>query len=325
MKSLFYKIVVSFFLAVVILLGLEWIVGFGLSNNRNFKISYISKQKIAAEVLAHGPCESEWAIDPDIISQCVDKNTYNLSLNHSDFADNYIFLKQYLKYQPKPKVVLLYVTPESFDSVIANTFNTYRFVHLLHDNTVRDIVHEMDDKFAKISRLPFLRYSYYSNFIFYKSFSGWIDFVTGNKTPQWPNGQIKPIMPWNMAFNHFRDLNPKEGHFLWSKSREKYFLNIIHLLQTQQIPVILYESPVYYEALPYQKNRDLHMKKIDSICQIYDIPFLKFDSLDMRFDKTNYFTTYNFTTKGNDIFNPILGKVLKDTLPMILNKQVNRQ
>jgi hypothetical protein len=179
----------------------------------------------------------------------------------------------------------------------------------------------MDHKFAKVSHYPFLKYSYYSNFIFYKSLSGWIDFITGNKVPQWPNGHVKPIMPWNMAFNYYKDLNPKEGNFLWSYTREKYFIKIIELLQSKQIPMILYESPVYYEALAYQKNRDLHLKKIDSIAHVYNIPFLKFDSLNMRFDKSNYFTTYSFTVKGNDLFNPILGKVLHDTLPVILNMQ----
>ena len=316
--KIIFKIFGSFFLAALVLIGFEVLLEFGLEHNRNFKISYIQRHPVKAELLVHGPCESEWMIDPAVLESYVPMHAYNLSLNHSDFADNYIFLTTYLKHQPKPKAVLLYVTPESFDSTVANTFNTYRFAHLLSDKDVAAVVQEMDPQYYQYASMPFLKYAYYSNFTFYKAISGWFDFFRKRTTPEWPNGYAAPAHSYDRAFKSFRDLNPKAGYFLWSAKREKYFRKIIELLKKEHIPLMVYEAPVYHEALAYQKNRSSHIRRIDSICTAYNIANFRFDTLSMRFNKDYYFSTYNTTMAGNAIFNPYLGKFLRDTLPAVI-------
>jgi hypothetical protein len=321
--KVFFKILLSILLAVSCLILLEQFVYFGLKNNRNFKLSYIQKKPINADLLVHGPCEAEWTIDPTILEKILHVNVYNLALNHSDFADNYLFLLEYLKNQKKPKAILLYVTPESFDSLTANTFNSYRFSFLLKQNRkeISKVIKESDKAYWKVIDIPFLKYSYYSNFIYYKAFSGWIDYLTNRKVSSWPNGYVAPLHSYNAAFKSFRDLNPKEGTFLWSKLREKYFIEIIKYAKEQNIALLIYESPVYYEALAYQKNRKEHINRIDSICDVYKVPYFRFDTLSMQFNKNNYFSTYNTTISGNKIFNQILGKFLKDTMYSIIEKQ----
>ena len=109
--------------------------------------------------------------------------------------------------------------------------------------------------------------------------------------------------------------------FLWSKKRERYFVELIRLVKQKKIALVLFESPIYYEALTYQKNREGHLRKIDSICKVYDIPYYRFDTLAMRMNKANYFSTYNTTLAGNTIFNSFLGKFLKDSLATIVERQ----
>jgi hypothetical protein len=323
--KLFLKILGSLLITVCSLVLLEQLVHFGLKQNRNFKLSYIQSRPINADLLIHGPCEAEWAIDPDVLQGYLNKKVYNLSLNHSDFADNYLFLLEYLKHQKKPKAVLLYVTPESFDSINANTFNTYRFSYLLQgsNNVVKNVIKESDNAYWNIAKIPFLKYSYYSNFIFYKAVSGWVDYLAKRKVSSWPTGYVAPLHSYNAAFKRFRDLNPKEGTFLWSKLREKYFIEIIKYTKEQNISLMIYESPIYYEALAFQKNRKEHLKRIDSICSIYNVPYFRFDTLSMQYDKNNYFSTYNTTIVGNKIFNTYLGEFLRDTMFSIIEKKEN--
>jgi hypothetical protein len=275
---------------------------------------------MGADLVIHGPCEAEWTVDPDVLQTYMPYRSYNLAQNHSDFADNYLFLYTYLKHQPKPKAVLLYVTPESFDSTVANTFNTFRYSFSLGDDEVRKIFAEMDPSFYKASHVPFLRYSYYSNFIFFKAVNGYVHWITQNTTPRWPSGYTAPIGSFRHGITNFRDLNPKKGYFLWSSKREKYFIRLIDFLEKENIKLMVYESPVYYEALPSQLNRTERIRKIDSICSRYQIPYFQFDTLAMKYDRRNYFSTYNTTIDGNKVFNPFLGKFLRDTLPAIINK-----
>lgn len=323
--KLILKIFLSLALAAALLLLLQEAVGFGLKNNSNFKISYIQSHKIDAALLAHGSCEIETSFDPSVIQQYVPYKAYNLALNHSDFADNYIHLYEYLKHQQAPKLALLYVIPESFDSSITNAFNTYRFAHLIKDPVVKEVVSDMDTAYSRVTWIPFMNYSFYSNFVFYKALDGWLQFITGNKNSRWPDGFNAPTFPNQQPSVKVKNEDRRPIFFQWSSSREKYFIKTIELLQAHRTKVIAYHPPIYYEALDLQKNRAIAMKKIDLICHRYQIPFLQLDSLPMRFDRSNYYNTinltiptYNTTLAGNSIFNNYFGKLLQDTLPAIL-------
>lgn len=321
------KILVSLLCASALLFALQALVGFGLKHNSNFKISYIQSHPINADLLAHGSCEIETTLDPTVIEKYLPYKTYNLALNHSDFADNYIHLYEYLKHQPAPKLALLYAIPESFDSSVTNTFNTYRFVYLVKDPVVKEVVAEMDPAYSRFSWLPFMNYSYYSNFVFYKALDGWLQFLSGNKTSRWPNGFNAPVFSNQRPSVKVDKEDRTPIFFHWSKSREKYFIKTIELLKAHGTKVLVYHSPIYFEALELQNNRHFAINKIDSICSAYNIPFLQFDSLPMRFDRKNYYNTinptiptYNTTLAGNSIFNNYFGRLLQDTLPAILNE-----
>lgn len=314
------KIVISLVLSLVLLLLFEQLAAFGIKHNRNFKTSYIRSAPINADILIQGPCQSEWMIDPVILENLTQLKAYNLSLAHSNFADNYVFLLEYLKHQKKPKAVLLYVTPDSFDSTRGNILNSYRFSFLARQKEVTNTIRDFDQKYAVASRVPFLNYSYYSNFTYYPVLSGWVDALNGNKISRWPTGYVAPIYSWDRPEN-FKELTPASGKFFWSASIEKYFIKIIELMKRENIALVLYESPLYHPSVSKQLNRQEHLKKIDSISAVYHVPFFRFDSLSMKYDPKNYFSTYNTTIKGNEIFNQFLGQFLKDTLPEIIRSK----
>ena len=324
---LLLKVILSLGLALAALLVLEWLVGIGLRHNSNFKISYIKTHRIDAELLAHGSCESETMLDPSIMKKYFPVPIYNLALNHSDFADNYIFLHEYLKHQKKPKAVLLFAIPESFDSSITNTFNTYRFTHLVKDPVVKEVLEDSDPEYIRYTFLPFLRYSYYSNYIFYKALDGWLRLIKNDKSTRWPDGFSAPVFANQQPSEKVDNEDRTPIFFHWSKLREKYFVKSIELLKQNGIEVMVYHSPIYYEALELQNNRQYAIDKIDSICKKHDVPFFQFDTLPMRFNRRNYYNTinrtlptYNTTLAGNAIFNNYFGRFLQDTLPKILDK-----
>jgi hypothetical protein len=308
------KLILTLLISALILLFLEKLTKFGLEHNKNFKLAYIQKHPVNAGLIIQGPCEAEWTVDPEVLNKYLPYPSYNLAIHHTDFADNYIYLKEYLEHQPKPKAILIYVSPESFDSTMSNIFNSYSFSFLLNDKRIKEVVAEMDPVYSSISLIPFLKYSYYSNFIFYKSLSGWVNYFQKDTLPLWPSGYAAPTHSYRRPIHNFEDLHPEVRYFKWSALREKYFIEIIRLLKSKNIRLIVYESPIYYEALAYQKNRAEQQKKIDSICRVYAVDYLRFDSLPMQYNKNLYFSSTNTTMAGNEVFNPILAKALKDTL-----------
>ena len=323
MKTL-VKIIFSLLIAAGILWLLEKAFRFGLYHNRNYKISYIQKHQINADLLIQGPCQGEYTIDPLVIEKYVGLKGYNLALAHASFADNYIYLVKYINTQKKPKVVLLYVTPDSFAENGTNTFLAYQFAAFIKDAEVKSVVEDFDRSFLKVSNIPFLSYSYYSNFVFYKALAGWKDYLTGQNESLWPTGYNAPVHEYT-SYKHYTELSPKDGVFIWSKQMEKYFLKIDSLLKDKGIELVVYESPIYYQSMQSQKNRNNFLKRIDSLCLNNNIPFIRFDTLSLSKNRRYFFNSYNTTLEGNAIFNPIFGQMLRDTLPTIFAKQSNKQ
>lgn len=279
----------------------------------NFKTAYITTHPINVPLLIHGPCEPEMMMDPQIITNITGLPAYNLAENHADFADNYLTLHLYLQHQQKPACLFLYVTPESFDSRISNTFNTWKYAAFSNDSLVNAVVNDMDTLYARWKWLPMIKYTYYNNFTNDKAIAG----LTSTMHPlalRFPNGYTPPTNAWQHAINNFRDLNPHGGYYYWDPKREKYLLKIIELARKENIRLVFYESPVLEVAKKEQHNRYTLLHRIDSLAHANQIPYLLFDTLPMAKDKKNYFTTLNTTLEGAQTFSAIFAHYIKDSI-----------
>lgn len=290
---------------------LEKVYDFLLLQNKNIKASYILSEKINAEVLIHGPCEPLWMLNPTQLDTLIHQKTYNLSLSHSNFADNYLHLYLYLQNNQKPSHLLLYITPESMDERY-NTFNTYRFAPFLKDTLIANVVKEFDSEYGRWMELPFMKHAYYSSLLNFKAVQGLKYYVTNREKPLHANGYIPPtVQDWQYVMDHFIELYPNNVEFQWSKQREKYFRKLIAFAKSKDIKVFLYEAPVYYEAIKVQPNRDEIMNRLHQLAKEVRVPFVAFENLEMAKDKTNFFSTLNMTVKGAEIFTDTLGRYLQ--------------
>lgn len=297
------------------LVGLEWVIRKGLQFNLNVKTEYIVTHKIPAKVLLHGPCEPEWMLDPERIAKITGQSVYNLSLNHSDFADNFLHLHLLIKYQKKlnqslPSVLVLYTTPVSFDSLLANTFNTYRFASYLEDEMVKETVKEMDPDYFKYRQVPMLKYAYYGDLVYFKALQGWFQKGKGQKLPQYPNGYVPATSSWNRTIVQYQENENYHRPIQWSKLREKYFRKTIALAQEHGISVILYESPIFAPDLEKQKDRYQWIERIKSIAAEYKVPFWCYADHPMANEAENFWSAYNTTLKGSNLFSDLLGEDL---------------
>ena len=298
-------------ITLLALSGLSRLYDFALHHNANLKAAHVQNTKMDVELLIHGPCEPLWMISPAILDVQTGIKSYNLSLSHSDFADNYLHLYFYLKNSKAPKYLFLYVTPESMD-LSYNTFNTYRFASFMNDPVVDSVVQECDPAYYKWIRIPFMKYAFYSNNINFDAVQGLKHYFSGRRAPYYTDGYEPPLQRvWDNHLEEFIHLYPKGYNFEWDALREKYLRKTIALAQKYGIRVYLYESPVLKEAMPYQPNRQEITEKIRNIASEYGIRYVQFDDMKIAESRKYFMSTLNTNLEGSRIFTDSLGKFIK--------------
>jgi hypothetical protein len=306
-----YKIGALALALLVCLFVFEKLFDFGVKHNLNLKLSYVSSKKIDAQLLVLGPCEPLWMVSPEILTKETGLSCYNLANSHSDFADNYLHLNVYLKNNAAPKYMLMYVTPESFDTNY-NTFYSYRFAGFMNDELVSKTVADCDKSFYKWSKIPFMKYGYYSHQTFFMALQGWKHFMSKKQNPYYPDGFEPPAkIVWDNHYDNLKKLYPKGYNLNWSESRKKYLEKIIALCKEKNIEVIFYESPILKEVSDYQYNRILGLEKINGIASANKLSFLQFENVAWAKDRKFFISPMVTTLQGSYLFSIMLGKALE--------------
>lgn len=286
----------------------------GIIHNRNYKPGYILSSSIDADIVYLGACEPEWGILPDTVKKYTGYTNFILAEFSADYAENFLAVRSYLTCQKKPRLAVIYATPESFDESIANGFNSYRFAHLNQDDTVRSVTRDFDPSFEKWSVLPFMRYSWYSSHTFFKGVLGWGDKLSGKKVTHDKAGSGVFPIPFEPGKDAVRIHGAPAKDFQWSDRRARYFALLISFLKKRQIPVLVYESPLWEKGNDLRHNREEMIKKIDSIAAVYNVPFKKFENKAISSDSTNFFTITNLSNKATGWFSKELGVYMRDSL-----------
>lgn len=301
-------------LALALLLTLELLqkaFDFGLKHNLNLKIAATERVSSQAKLLIHGPCEPLWMISPSQLDSITGIPSYNLALSHSDFADNFLHLYIYLRHNPAPASMLLYVTPESVDRNY-NTFSSFRFAPYLSDTLVRAVVRENDPDYYRWTWFPFARYAYYSSEVLFPAVQGYKHYFTGRRLPYYPTGFEPPAKRvWGNHAGEFVKLYKDNVRFGWDPLRVKYLVKTIRLAREYGIEVILYESPVLEDALAFQPNRNEILARLDSIASAEGVKYIRFEHLSFARERKYFISTLNFNMSGLRLFNDTLGKYLK--------------
>ena len=289
---------------------MQFFFSFGVKHNLNIKSSYVSSHKINADVLVLGPCEPLWMVAPSVITKKTNLSCYNLANSHSDFADNYLHLHLYLQNNKAPKYLLLFVTPESFDTNY-NTFYSYRFSSFLNDTIVSNTVKECDKDFYKYAKFPFMKYGYYSHQTFFSALQGWKHYFTKKAFPYYADGFEPPAkIVWDNHYENLKKKYPKGYIFSLNDLREKYLYKLLWLCKEQCIEVIMYESPILKETIQNQPNRVDFIEQINYVAKNMDIKFISFQDLSMAEDRKNYISPMVTTLRGSYLFSDTLGAYL---------------
>jgi hypothetical protein len=313
-KANWHKPVLFTLTIICCLFVLQFLFNFGIKHNLNIKTSYVTSHKIDADFLVLGPCEPLWMVAPAIITKKTKLSCYNLAGVHSDFADNYLHLYLYLQNNKAPAYLLLFTSPQSFD-LNNNTFYSYRFSSFLQDTVVANTVKECDSAFYTWSKIPFVKYAYFSHQTLFNVLQGWKHYFTKRTLPYYPDGFEPPAkIVWDNHAESIKKKHPKGNDFMLGGLREKYLYKILTLCKEKHIQVFMYESPVLKKMMANSSNQQDFEQQINFVAKNMNLPFISFKNLPMAEDKKQYISPIITNLQGSYLFSDTLAGYLATML-----------
>ncbi|MFA6924024.1 MAG: hypothetical protein WC223_07195 [Bacteroidales bacterium] len=313
------KVLILLIVLIVTLVVLEKAYNFFLLKNKDLKTSYILTDKINADVIVTGSCVPMYMFLPDKFDKYTNLKSYNLSTENASYSEIFANFYLYLKNNKPPEYLFIHVSYETFDESF-NKFNSYRYAHLLSDSVIANIVKKKENFYYNISSIPFMQYAYYNNKINFYMVQGIKHFLFKNKYPYNKNGRIKPIdMAWNFKNEKFIKQNPKGYIFNFSETEFDYLNRIIKLANKNKINVILFETPVYKEFLPYINNKYEISGYIATLAEKNNLQYWNFDTMKIADDEKYFLSLINTRDEGSLIFTKTLAKYFN------IHKNINRK
>ncbi len=281
---------------------MEKLYDFLLSNNLYIKQTYIRKKKINADIIILGNCIPATTLNPRDIEEITHLKTYNLAQDHSNLTDNYLSYHIYLKYNKPPKIIALYLGPETFDNSL-NKFNTFRFANFVDDTLVSNTIQTTDHNFYKWSKIPFIKYGYYNNQIHFSALQGAIHFLTKRNKILSENGYLEQD-----ENEQFLTTYKKGYKFKWDKNQENQLIKLNDLALKTNTKLIFYESPMYIHKNTDQPNRVEIIMKIEKLSKKLNRPYFRIKN--SRIPKSNFRTNVKLKGDAKINFNKKLANFL---------------
>lgn len=263
----------------------------------------INNKRLNDELIIYGSSRSCVHINPKILDEELNVNSYNLGYNGQKAKlvryRNDVILKKGIK--PKNVIINLDIDflsktgvfiPEQFLPLLFFDYEAYVFFR-------KDLKWRLIDVYVPLVRYRKLRYTdskiyedfcksnfgFYSKRLRYKGFEG--------KHLPWSNNNYK---------TYAIDIDPLS---------KKDLILMIQDLQRINTNVILINSPEYIKQIKSQNNREEIIQLYKSIAQQFNIPFIDYSKDSINFQKNLFYDSNHLNAEGADIFTKKLAKDIK--------------
>lgn len=315
MKQLLKK--VFLFLLPIILLAypLDWFISNGLrksyENVGNFEIcNDLYSGDINTDILVLGSSRALYHVDPDILEQETNMSAYVLAFDGSRFNIQYELLQEYLRYNDKPKTIILSLDNLSIRS--PSEVDKKSFLPFMLFNS------EMQQSIGKW--LNYSKYDYYIPMLRYiGDFSALKFSIRHYLIPQKERYRRKgyvPVyyhwytlshgkVPYDKSVNDKRDIweDDYENHLLY----KDLFTQFIEECKAAGIELVLVYSPEY-------KDRDHVVATVvqaneyyEKVSREYDVPFFNYADDPMVSDTAYFYNVLHLNVEGSRKFSRELG------------------
>ncbi|BAO75041.1 hypothetical protein WPG_0811 [Winogradskyella sp. PG-2] len=275
------------------------------------KLTKLSNGAINTDLIINGNSKSYVQLSPKIIDSVLDLNSYNLGLDGNDFVIQKMQYDLYEKTNTPPKIIIQTVDFATLRKAEGELYNYIRFAPYINVNEVATTTKQYEGFSFVDYNLPFFKYSGQPLEVldgFASSFNVHISPANMEK------GYLQKNLTWDGTFDKFK-LENKDGiNSSIDKSTCDIFEAYIEECNQKNIKLILVYTPVYYEFIPYDLDRQLLFDYLNDISEKYNVPFLDYSDDELTFKKYYFFNSQHLNKEGSELFTKKLSLDIKELL-----------
>ncbi|GAK93169.1 hypothetical protein JCM19298_1888 [Nonlabens ulvanivorans] len=260
----------------------------------------IYKSKIETDVAIYGSSRAWVHVDPTVIDSILHVSSYNLGIDGYSFHMQHYRHQEYLKYNKKPKQIILIVDWMSFKLEKEGLYNSNQFrPYMLWNRNSIEYLGDNEATSLLDFYIPFYRYAGRINPFrsFIEENSPIIEREKGFKSfsKEWKSQYVKPF---HQKFD-IETLNLFEEFLIDMKS--------------ENINVTLVVAPFYIVGQDIVLNKDENMSIISKIADEQSVLLIDYSKSYISYQKEYFYNNSHLNAKGARIFSLKLANDLKSS------------
>lgn len=310
---LLLKKIVLFSLPLIILSFLfDYLISSGLKKSDYFAQgetyiwSEIFNGRVNSELYIYGSSRAWVHFDSQMLEDSLGLNTYNFGIDGHNFWLQYLRHKMLLKYNSKPKIILLSVGNLSFTET-NGFYNSKQFLPFVFDSDIREFTSKYNGFNWIEYHIPLIRY-----------FGKTKDIHEAFRNKEMPyfgelfrkKGFRAVPRIWNTDLKKLKSkINQYEIKV--NSSYQDLMDDFIKECMALDIDVIMINSPEYIEGQKFIKNRDEIISFYRKLSSKYELSFLDYSENNICLDRDLFYNSQHLNGNGAKIFTKILIADLK--------------
>ena len=302
---------------------MDYFISKYLSESKNYSEGEIEvwndiySSNINSDIVIYGSSRAWTHISPQIIEDSLHINSYNFGIDGHNFWLQYFRHKELLKYNKKPKLIILSLDIFTLCKSI-ELYNYQQFLPFLLWN--KDMYQYTSPYIA------FSTYDYYIPLIRYRNERSSLcaalrSFVNFNNTPLRTKGYMGVNANWNNDLENAKLIRDSYDVNLDS-STVWLFEQFISECNSDGIELILVYSPEYIEGQSFVKNREEMISKYKYFAKKYNLLFLDYSKDELSIQKHNFRNSQHLNKMGSEVFTKRLIHDIKLQAPSLVESLV---
>jgi len=312
MKQFFVKIIYFVVPVLLLLYPLDYLLSYVLKQSHEYPGEFevwndIYNSEASCDIAIYGSSRAWVNIDPKILRDSLNLKVYNFGIDGHNFWLQYLRHKEFLKYNGKPKTIVLAVDMFGLQKR-ADLYQLDQFLpYMLWNSNIKDFTSTYVGFTTMDYDVPLFRYSGQK-----KSIKTILKNITGmNSSKSFRSYGFSAIdKQWNSDLDEAKKiLRTYEAKF--DSSSIVLFEKFILECRVDRIELIFVYPPEYIEGQKFVTNREQVIELYKYFAKKYAIRFYDYSSDSICFDKTHFYNANHLNRRGVEIFSGKLAQDLK--------------
>lgn len=260
-----------------------------------------------AQIVINGSSRAVVHYDPHILQKTTKKTVFNNGRNASHTDLQYALLKEYLKVNLKPDLVIQNLDIHTFETT-EEIYEPAQYIPYLKNEQLYQNLYSIDAAVWKWRVLPLYGIAVQDTKMIWLNSLPKLLF----RGDQLNSGYFPSERSWTGEFDRFLSENPNGFVKRIDSDCVIALENIIKLCKLSGIKVLLIYSPEYREAQSLTKNRQEVFTKFNEIARTYEVSFWDYSHSQISTNRNFFYNSQHLNRNGAEEFSADIARRLSE-------------